>query len=173
MKKSYPPLLHTILKHGLIFSSLMALGACQNSKQGLECTNCLPANTDIERSQQKFQPAIICQSPERYSGTVVGTGHCVSLIKECANISHTSNWRPGAWVSKSNIQAGSVIATFREGRYPNSSGYHAAIFISHDDNGIWVWDQWIGKSVHKRHIRYRDGKAAPANSAEAYRLVLD
>ena len=51
------------------------------------------------------------------------------------------------------------------------TGYHAAIYIRHDQNGIWVWDQWVGKPVHQRLIRIRYDQATASNSAQAYRIV--
>jgi len=69
------------------------------------------------------------------------------------------------------LEPGSIIATFEGGRYPNRRGHHAAIYIEQDENGIWVWDQWVGKAVHKRLIRWRDDSAPASNTAQAYRVV--
>jgi hypothetical protein len=41
-----------------------------------------------------------------------------------------------------------------DGTYTNESGNHAAIYLYHDDRGIWVYDQWQGPPVHKRLIRF-------------------
>ena len=70
-----------------------------------------------------------------------------------------------------SIAAGTIIATFKNGKYPSVSGYHAAIYISHNEQGIWVWDQWVGKAVHKRLIRFRHDNAPASNTAQAYSIV--
>jgi len=121
------------------------------------------------------QSAFLCTNANYYANTVVGTGHCVSLIRKCSGAPHTSHWKPGHYVlglPSGSIRSGSIIATFLNGKYPNKTGWHAAIYISHNQDGIWVWDQWLGQPVHRRFIRYRTDKAAPANSAQDYRVVL-
>ena len=112
-----------------------------------------------------------CANAEHYRGQVVGDGHCVSLIKKCSAAPQTAFWRAGSKVLGNYVKPGTVIATFRNGRYPNRSGYHAAIYIKQDERGIWVWDQWVGKAVHKRLIRKRSDRATAANTAQHYRVV--
>lgn len=114
-----------------------------------------------------------CNTPQLYANKIVGDGHCVSLIKQCANAPSTNLWRPGDYVlqHQNQLPLGSIIATFKNGRYPNRTGYHAAIYISHDDSGIWVWDQWIGKPVHRRLIKNRHDRADAGNTAQEYRIV--
>jgi len=115
---------------------------------------------------------LVCNTPDRFKGRVIGDGHCVSLIKRCTQAPTTSLWRPGNAVIGSKVEPGTVIATFANGRYPNVTGHHAAIFIDQDDRGIWVWDQWVGKPVHKRLIRKRPiNEAPPGNTAQFYRVV--
>ena len=70
-----------------------------------------------------------------------------------------------------DLPAGTIIATFENNRYPSRHGHHAAIYIKQDSQGIWVWDQWIGKPVHKRLIRIRHDGADPGNTAQQYRVV--
>ncbi len=115
---------------------------------------------------------LICDRPSKYKGKVIGDGHCVSLIKQCSGAPSTRHWRPGSQVlSLEKLAAGTVIATFKGNTYPNVSGWHAAIYISHDKDGILVWDQWKGKRVHKRLIRTRNDNASAGNTAQAYRVV--
>ena len=118
--------------------------------------------------------SFICKNAAEYQSSSVGNGHCVALIQSCSNTPRTALWRPGRKVVNSTLQTGTVIATFDNGRYPNTHGHHAAIFINQDERGIWVWDQWLGKSVHRRLIRYRNrtSSTAPANTAQDYRVVL-
>jgi len=74
-------------------------------------------------------------------------------------------------LAQGSIKPGSIIATFKKGVYPSKTGYHAAIYIKHGEDGIWVWDQWVGKPVHKRLIRTRYDNATASNTAQAYSLV--
>lgn len=61
----------------------------------------------------------------------VGNHHqCVELIQHYIRVGQTSTWQQGAAVfGNKNIEVGTVIATFVNGRYPNhNSGNHAAFF---------------------------------------------
>jgi hypothetical protein len=113
----------------------------------------------------------LCDNPESYQGKKIGTGHCVSLIQTCSGAPFTSLWRQGPKVKGLILEPGTIIATFRDGKYPNVTGWHAAIYISQDEKGIWVWDQWVGKAVHKRFIRFKNGKGTPNNDGDAYSVV--
>lgn len=116
-----------------------------------------------------------CLDAKTYASQVVGTGHCVSLIRNCSGAPHTNRWKPGPYVLSqpaNSVESGTIIATFLNGHYPNKTGWHAAIYISHNENGIWVWDQWLGQPVHRRFIRHRVDKATAANKAQDYRIVL-
>ncbi len=113
----------------------------------------------------------MCPEAAHYESQVVGNGHCVSLIQLCSGAPLTRHWREGPSVRGASIKAGAVIATFENERYPNKAGWHAAIYISQDEQGIWVWDQWVGKPVHKRLIRFRNGRGTANNDGDAYSIV--
>jgi hypothetical protein len=51
----------------------------------------------------------------------------------------TTTWKPGRKVRGNNISPGTAIASFRDGKYQND---HAAIFVSQDEKGITVYDQY-------------------------------
>ena len=121
-------------------------------------------------AQLKLTP-LLCNNANRFEHKVIGNGHCVSLIRVCSDAPTTKYWQAGEQVTKSSPEPGTVIATFANGEYPNRKGYHAAIFISQDQDGIWVWDQWRGKAVHKRLIRFGNKRTEASNSAQAYRIV--
>lgn len=116
--------------------------------------------------------ALVCKTAAHYQHQVIGNGQCVSFIKQCSGAPQTKFWSPGAPVLTTSPHPGTVIATFENGRYPNKNAYHAAIYIKQDQQGIWVWDQWVGKPVHKRLIRVRYDNADPSNTAQAYRVVM-
>lgn len=153
----------------LFYLCMLTITACSSSTvpSNISRPTTLPPQNDHEDSY-------ICHQPISYSGKVIGDGQCISLIRTCSMAPNTDQWKAGDKVlslPQGSIPAGSVIATFKNGRYPNMTGYHAAIYISHDEQGIWVWDQWLGKPVHKRLIRNRLDKATASNKAQKYRLV--
>ncbi|RBP50812.1 BPSL0067 family protein [Arenicella xantha] len=117
------------------------------------------------------QTQLHCTDAHTYRGRVVGDGHCVSLIKRCSGAPNTDQWLPGEPVLDNTIQPGTIIATFKNDRYPSTRGHHAAIYIEQDDQGIWVWDQWVGKPVHRRLIRLSSKTTLASNTAGAYRVV--
>jgi len=144
----------------ITFVALASLSSCVSTP-----------NSTSNKIRKSLTPDLICQSAASYANQVVGDGHCVSLIKRCSGAPRTEVWRPGSPVLNSNLPPGTIIATFKNGRYPNQTGHHAAVYIEQDHRGIWVWDQWIGKPVHKRLIRIRDDSANPGNTAQAYKVV--
>ena len=146
----------------------LSISACSSTKKTHQQKTKIPKGHSHHLSQYS------CQNLSSYKDKVIGNGTCVSLIKHCSNAPDTRYWSEGSKVlslPSGSIQPGSVIATFKNGKYPNVTGYHAAIYISHNENGIWVWDQWYGKAVHKRLIRTRTDNAPASNSAQAYSLV--
>ncbi|MBX2848103.1 MAG: BPSL0067 family protein [Acidiferrobacterales bacterium] len=141
----------------------LALSACVRGTPS-NCANC---TNQVDVSTKNY----ICTNAQAYQGQVIGDGHCVSFIKYCSGAPNTIDWHPGEKVWKNDIRPGTIIATFKNNRYPNKTGYHAAIYIEQDAQGIWVWDQWQGKAVHKRLIRWRQDNAADGNTAQSYRTV--
>jgi hypothetical protein len=89
----------------------------------------------------------------------VGDAQCVALIKlkvpGLIGIG-TMNWKQGESVkSVPNLARGTAIATFVNGRYPQTgeTGKHACIFLSHAGAGFWVIDQYTNsRTIIKRHI---------------------
>lgn len=157
------------------------ISGCVQNHSGVICreVSCSKASSSHAQGQEytvragQFNRSLVCQNPEQYTGKIIGDGHCVSLIKACTNAPHTSSWRPGAQVTENVIPSGTIIATFKGQRYPNRSGWHAAIYSHEDRHGIWVWDQWQGKSVGLRLIRHipTEASAKPANRSTSYRVV--
>jgi hypothetical protein len=104
----------------------------------------------------------IAASPEAFEGEVIGAGHCVDFVKAAAGVPRTPAWREGAAVrGNPHISRGTAIATFEsDGSYTSVSGNHAAIYLSQDERGIWVYDQWLGQPVHERLIPFEGGSGA-------------
>ena len=117
------------------------------------------------------KPIYVCEDISRFVDKQVGNGECVDLLKACASTPNTDQWREGESVWGNSIPTGTAIATFKQSKYPNRHGYHAAIYVSQDDKGIYVWDQWRGKNVHLRLIRFDDFKKKPGNDAARYSVI--
>lgn len=108
----------------------------------------------------------------RYVGQVVGNGHCVPFVREVAGLPPTSHWRKGGAVF--DAPPGTVIATFdADGRYGNheTGASHAAILLEATGYGLRVLDQWRGKPVSERLIRFKDGRGPAADDADQYAVV--
>ena len=89
------------------------------------------------------------------NGETIGT-QCVALVQQgpvaagSVRIPITKEWRQGIQVHgapQNAIEKGTVIATFINGYYPETDPRHAAVYLSHDDKGIHVIDQWVGKDT--------------------------
>ena len=117
----------------------------------------------------------IADDPESFMSKVVGNGQCVSLVKAAASAPASSEWTEGDRVKgNKKLKPGAAIATFQDGKYHNKTdgSSHAAIYMSQDEDGLYVIDQWKGQPAHARCIRFRGGKAAPHNDGDAYSTVL-
>ena len=158
-----------------VFLLCLMITACSSLRTPKPCTNCIPTNSNQSSKLDTQKDGYYrCSRAANHRGRVIGDGHCVALIRSCSDAPLTSQWRAGQQVIKTDVTPGTIIATFKHGRYPNQSGWHAAIFIEQDDNGIWVWDQWVGKPVHRRLIRYRRPAehVASSNTAQDYRIIV-
>jgi hypothetical protein len=122
--------------------------------------------SDPPRGEPGPGGAYVAARPEAFEGSVVGAGHCVDFVKAAAGMPRTSVWRRGARVrGNSGIARGTAIATFEaDGTYTNETGNHAAIYLYQDARGIWVYDQWQGRSVRKRLIRFEGGAGSEDGS---------
>jgi hypothetical protein len=128
---------------------------------------------DVPRADAPY----VAARPEAFEGRVVGAGHCVDFVKAVAGVPQTATWRKGARVrGNPHIERGTAIATFEaDGTYTNQSGNHAAIYLYQDHRGIWVYDQWRGRPVHKRLIRFEGGRGSgqgsKSNDGKRYAVI--
>jgi hypothetical protein len=115
----------------------------------------------------------VCSHPELYEGKVVGDGQCAVFVQKCAGAPLAEFWTPGLPVKGNDIPRGTAIATFdANGRYPNKpTGNHAAIYDGQDETGIWVYEQWKGQPVQRRHIRFKGRKGSPSNDGDAFSVI--
>jgi len=110
---------------------------------------------------------------ESFDGRVVGDGQCVAYVRTASGAPQTSDWAEGQKVKGATVAEGTAIATFQGGSYTNSTNgnSHAAIYQSQDGQGLWVYDQWLGHSVQRRLIRFRDGATTPNNDGDAFSVI--
>lgn len=117
----------------------------------------------------------VAANAEHYLGKKVGTGQCVAYVQAATLAPNTGSWKAGILVlnaAPGAIQKGTVIATMVEGHYPNHAhGNHAAIYLSHDSQGIQVIDQWLGQVVHYRTIHDHGDHGNPSNDARRFYVV--
>ena len=164
--------------HSTVFITLsVLLASCANKQQtansgdhtGFDSTLAYPSSIDSTTIRNSY----ICHNPERYKNHSLGRGECVDLVQYCSNAPLTKFWKKGQSVFGKDIPKGTAIATFKNNKYPNKSGYHAAIFSHQDEKGIYVWDQWRGKAVHLRFIAANQHRKKPGNNASKYRVIIN
>lgn len=104
----------------------------------------------------------------------VGSGQCVALVQQWAGAPNTATWSQGIKVKGhgAEIARGTVIATFVNGHYPNHShGNHAAIYLSQDDHGIRVLDQWLHHAPSERVLHFHGGQGSASNDGDMFSVV--
>lgn len=113
----------------------------------------------------------------------VSTESCASLVQWYTSCGRAATWTEGTVVkgNGATIAAGTAIATFVNGSYPNqSSGNHAAFYMSQDSTGITVMDQWSGPTkptVSSRKLAFK-GKNSngtfkdPSNNGDAFSVIM-
>lgn len=113
---------------------------------------------------------------------LVGTHQCVALVQAFAHAPRTANWKQGVSVRGDLLLAkGTAIATFEDGVYKSKPhGNHAALYLSQDQGGIWVMDQWRGDpkkpTVSRHYLQFKgtgkDGRWIDAgNNGDAYSVI--
>jgi hypothetical protein len=114
----------------------------------------------------------IARTPTIYLGSVIGSGHCVPLVREASGLDYTATWRRGASVRESEPPMGTAIATFNDGGfYANDGNSHAAILEAVEDDGLCVIDQWKGRPVARRKIRFRNGGGPAVDDGDRYYVI--
>lgn len=118
----------------------------------------------------------IAANPHRHKGRFVDNGHCVRFVQVATpSLGHTSTWRRGIKVRGNEVAVGTIIATFdANGRYENDTTgrSHAAIYLAQNETGLTVLDQWVGRAVGERVIRFKGGAGLPVDDGDAYHVVL-
>ena len=110
-----------------------------------------------------------------------GNRECAALIQHTIPIGLANDWREGIRVRGNEhlIKKGTAIATFEDGIYPNRPNHnHVAYYVSQDETGIVVIDQWSElKSVQTRTMGFLgqrpDGSFIdPSNNGDALSVIM-
>lgn len=109
-----------------------------------------------------------------------GNTECVTFVQQVplvggGSVPNTTTWRAGSYVkdcASGDIAKGTVIATFDEnGVYPLTTR-HAAMYVSHDDKGITVYDQWNSqKKVLQRILYYKESEVRAVDNGNFFWIV--
>ncbi len=114
---------------------------------------------------------------------LVGTRQCVALVQAFAGAPRTAEWKQGATVRGQWLLAkGTAIATFQDGVYKGRPhGNHAALYLSQDQGGIWVIDQWKNDDpdhtkISRHYLRFKgigkDGRwVDTSNNGDAFSVI--
>jgi hypothetical protein len=105
-----------------------------------------------------------------------GHAECVEFIKQALGAPSTPHWREGRKVGKGDlaIAAGTAIATFVNGKYPQdgSTGKHAAIYLGQTAEGISVLDQFRSQgAVQPRTIYWVPRSPGASNDGNAFSVI--
>lgn len=107
-----------------------------------------------------------------------GNTECVEFIRQATGAPETAKWVRGRQVKSfksGELAKGTAIATFDgNGKYPTDTlGKHAAIYLSHDQQGITVLDQWNAQGeVKKRIIRFhRPEGTSRSNDGDTFYVI--
>jgi hypothetical protein len=117
----------------------------------------------------------LATEPHVHAGKSIETGHCVAYVQKAAGAPPTQYWRRGERVRDAeDVPTGTAIATFSQrGRYENrmDGSSHAAILVFREDQGLTCWDQWKGKLVSQRLIRYTGGVGPACDDGDQYYII--
>ena len=105
-----------------------------------------------------------------------GHTECVEFIRQTLSAPATRFWKEGKKITKGNQLplAGTAIATFVDGKYPQSddAGKHAAIYLGQNAQGIQVLDQWRRQGqVLKRTIKWHPTTPGVSNDGNAFSII--
>lgn len=109
---------------------------------------------------------------------VKGHSECVEFIRQATDAPETARWVRGRLVKSfkpGELPRGTAIATFDDkGKYPaDALGRHAAIYLSHSNDGIEVLDQWNSQGeVLNRTIRFHQPPGTKrSNDADTFYVI--
>jgi len=126
--------------------------------------------------KQKFSWKDVFRKPKYVSPE--GKTECVEFVRQSTGAPQTLMWKKGKKVSDAKfgeITRGTAIATFdANGKYPTDAlGKHAAIYVNHNTQRIFVLDQWSKQGeVKQRPIWFNRPKGTKrSNDADAFYVI--
>ena len=137
----------------------------------------IPTTAQLNAPKSDFYVDDLKALSEKFGGKPVGGGDALSLLKEATKVPAPASWTKGESVFGATLRAGTAIATFnKDGSYVEGKGSHAAIYITQNKKGIWVYDQYKNsegqqRPVATRFIQHRGGTASPSNDASSYAVI--
>jgi len=107
-----------------------------------------------------------------------GNTECAEFVQQATGAPVTTKWTRGRLVKSfksGELARGTAIATFDDkGNYPTDQlGRHAAIYLSHTNDGILVLDQWNAQhEVLERMIRFhRPAGTKRSNDGDTFYVI--
>ena len=109
----------------------------------------------------------------KYKGKPLGDGTAASFVQQVAKLPDPADWGKGVAVKGANLRPGTPIATLKADGFTAGPGNHAAIYITQNGKGVWVYDQYKTASgeqrpVEARFIRFKNGAGSLSNDGSAY-----
>ena len=113
----------------------------------------------------------------KMKGQAKGDGSALAFVTEAAKLPSPAKWAKGDKVEGATLRPGTPIATFKaDGTFAPGKGGHAAIYVTQNKKGIWVYDQYKTaageqRPVDARFIRFKKGAGSPSNDAGSYSVI--
>jgi hypothetical protein len=136
-----------------------------------------PTAADMAVSKGDYSVDDLGALATTYMGKPVKDGTAVSFVQDVAKLPEPSKWGKGAKVEGTPIRPGTPIATIKaDGAFSAVRGNHAAVYITQNKKGIWVYDQYmtaagVQKPVDARFLKFKNGVGSPSNDASAYSVI--
>ncbi len=138
-----------------------------------------PETNSISRFGTQARPGagdgFVAATYDQYIGHSAGSGQCVALVQSASGVGSTHTWTCGEAVQGNvSLRPGTAIATFEaSGRYANATdgSSHAAIYLSQNERGVQVLDQWSGSPAAVRTIPWVNSGSTAANTGSAFHVV--
>lgn len=136
-----------------------------------------PTPDELSAPKGDYQVEDLGSLATKYKGKTAKDGTAMAFVIEAAQLPAPEKWGKGSKVEGATIRPGTPIATFgKDNKFKTDAGNHAAIFITQNPKGVWVYDQYKAKSgqqkpVDARFIRFKSGTGTPSNDGSAYSVI--
>jgi hypothetical protein len=134
-----------------------------------------PTSEQLNAPKGDYQVEDLSALATKYKGQTAKDGTAVAFVQEAGKLPEPEKWGKGTKVEGTNLRAGTPIATFKpDGTFTPGKGHHAAIYVTQNKKGIWVYDQYKAtggeqRPVETRFIRFKKGTGS--NDASTYSVI--